>query len=202
MDNPQDSFKNAVLTQMSDLSEMSSESDSKPKAKASPNPPVGSTATLKVGDRLIHVQFGVKSPSSSSASFESPGSASTNTDTNTYITQAQVDDTTKITKPPPAAKRQATVKRQLVLTKENDNPQPRKKSKCCGRCHEFKIVCLEMANNTNDILKRNYQYKLHKKNSKYRAVFYQTFQDKMGLASVPVCVLEYARALYPSPIGK
>ena len=197
MANPQENMKNGVLTQYSDdLSDLTSGDEVKDRTR--------NELTLPNGEKIItgkpHFETLPWTSSSSSPSLTSPGSASTKTD-KTYITQ--VDEVVAVDKvvSPPAAKRQ------LAFSKENDNPQPQKKPKgngvkCCGRCGEFKMICLEMADSTNDALKRNYQYKVSAKNSKYRAIFYQVFQDKTKVAQVPVCVLEYARSLYPSPIGK
>ena len=62
-------------------------------------------------------------------------------------------------------------------------------------------VCLKMANDTHPTI-QSFQYRKDESNSKYRAVFYKTFQRKKHVAVLPDCVLKYVRALYPSPPTK
>ena len=196
MVNPQESLDAGILTQFSEFSDISdSSSNSKPTSLALNRP-----------SKIIQFQFGIETPSSSSssASFMSPGSPT---------------DTTVVTQPPDPSEKKSTTekkvaavvevkeepttppaKRSICFGAENFNPQPAKKPKitCCGRCDEFRKVCVELHQDTNPALKP-FQYKYHAKNSKYRAVFYTHFKKDACVDAVPPCVKEFARALYPSP---
>ena len=74
MVNPQESLDQGILTQFSELSDLSSDQSAAP-TKLAPKKLV-----MKSGNKLLHVQMGINTPSStssSSPSFKSPGSAST-----------------------------------------------------------------------------------------------------------------------------
>ena len=155
MVNPQESLDQGILTQYSELSDLTSSDQTSSKVKAPPS---------LSGHKLLNMASGTPlSNSSSSPSFKSPGSATTlSLATQPEDGKTVVVDVEDIESPP-------AVKRELKFTKENDNPQPKKKAKkqaikCCGRCGELKMICLDMANDTVDSIKNNNQYRVHTMN--------------------------------------
>ena len=119
MDTPQDNRGKEVLTQFSDeISDLSNES--KVIKDATRN-----ELTLPNGSKVVTGKPRFETlpwTPSSSPSFTSPGSFSTKTDVDSKTLITQPDLVEQIVSPPVA-------KRQLAFTKENDNPQPRKKPK-------------------------------------------------------------------------
>ena len=114
MVNPQERLDQGVLTQYSELSDLSSDQSSK-------HPPT--KFTMKAGNKLLQVQMGVETPSStssSSPSFKSPGSASTLT----MVTQPDEAPTVVAneTISPPVVKRQLAecVKRMILWRTDNN----------------------------------------------------------------------------------
>ena len=192
MTNPEDKLNQGILTQFSELSDLSTTPDA-PSGNIK-LPPKSFMLKAGNGSKVVQVQMG-ETPSSSSPSFQSPGSATTMT----MLTQPPevAEDSNTILAPP-------SVKRQLKFPKATGE-KPTKKLKredaCCGRCVELKIICLKMANETNGKVQL-YQYKVDKKNAKRRAIFYQALKNKARITVLPDCVLEYVRGLYPSPPTK
>ena len=191
MVNPQTPLDHGILTQFSELSDLTS-SNPPSDAKLPPK-----RIVLKGGNTSVHLQMGggntPGSSSSSSPSFKSPGSAST--ESVSLLTQPAAEDAPTVVNPP-------SVKRKLEFKKVCAVPEKKIKKepgvKCCGRCDELKTLCLNMASKTHPTIKATNQYKVHAKNSKYRAIFYQSLKCQVDFDELPDCVLEYVRALYPS----
>ena len=204
MVNPQDSTLNAsVLTQFSDISASDMSTTETPKKSKKPSP---ECIRVRAGDRIVTFQFGMNTPSdsSASASFKSPDSKSIDT----LVTQPDGKLPPKVVvKSEP--KTEPVAKRAIQFDEEeNKNPQPSKKArkpKCCGRCLEYRKLCMRLEKRVTDEFKKKYQYQSKPNNKKHRKRFYSAFSELAGHDDdipIPVCVLEFARVLYPSDMPK
>ena len=176
MVNPQESEStNCVFTQFSEMtaSDMSATTESESPTKAKASKPSPQVIRVRAGDKIVHFQFGVNTPSSSSDSFTSPESKS-----DTIITQ---EDSKLPAKKSVVVKTEPVAKRAIQFDEENKNPQPSKKAKkakCCGRCLEYRKMCLKLEKRATDDFKKKYQYQAKEKNKKHRKRFYDAFSEK------------------------